>query len=69
MDAATLILTMTFAGQTFDKVMTRPTLVECEEYARDVVQSAPKGWTVSYRCGPHLKADTNLPSPNQSRAR
>ena len=41
MDAATLILTMTFAGQTFDKVMTRPTLVECEEYARDVVQSAP----------------------------
>lgn len=55
MDAATLILTMTFAGQTFDQVMTRPTLEQCEEYAREVVRSAPAGWAVSYRCDPHIK--------------
>jgi hypothetical protein len=63
MDAATLILTLTMAGQTGEQISEHPSLAECERVGLETVSVAPTEWIVSFECLPHVRFDTNLHGP------
>lgn len=63
MDAATLILTLTLAGKSHERVFEHPSVADCERAGRDAISIAPEGWTVQFRCFPNIRTDTNLHAP------